>query len=168
MTTPKTCQTLARYNTWMNGKLYAACAGLDDATRKADRGAFFKSLHGTLDHILLGDRIWMSRLTGNDYPRAAIGTALYADFEELAAARRAMDAEIEAFAEGLTPDWLAQSLSWTSALDGTNRSHPRWLLVTHLFNHQTHHRGQATTLLSQLGIDIGSTDLPWLPQVEEI
>jgi uncharacterized damage-inducible protein DinB len=168
MTTPQTCRLFARYNSWMNGKIYAACAELDDAARKADRGAFFKSLHGTLDHILLGDRIWMSRLTGNDYPRGPIGTELYPDFEDLAAARRAMDAEIEAFAEGLTPDWLSQPLSWTSALDGTNRSHPRWLLVTHLFNHQTHHRGQATTLLSQLGIDIGSTDLPWMPQVGEI
>ncbi|SDU23964.1 DinB family protein [Stappia sp. ES.058] len=168
MTTPGTCQTFARYNTWMNGKLYAACADLDDHTRKTDRGAFFKSLHGTLDHILLGDRIWLSRLTGSDYPRAAIGTELYEDFEDLAAARRAMDAEIEAFADGLTQEWLAKPLSWTSALDGTKRSHPRWLLVTHLFNHQTHHRGQATTLLSQLGVDIGSTDLPWLPQVGEI
>jgi uncharacterized damage-inducible protein DinB len=168
MTTPKTCQTFARYNTWMNGKLYAACADLDDATRKADRGAFFKSLHGTLDHILLGDRIWMSRFTGHDYPRTAIGTHLFPDFEELAAARRAMDADIEAFAEGLTPDWLNRQLSWTSGLDGKTRSQPGWLLVSHLFNHQTHHRGQATTLLSQLGIDIGSTDLPWLPQVGEI
>ncbi|WP_029058834.1 DinB family protein [Stappia stellulata] len=166
MTTPETCQTFARYNTWMNGKLYAACADLDDATRKADRGAYFKSLHGTLDHILLGDRIWMNRFTGNDYPRTAIGTHLFSDFEALAAARRAMDAEIEVFATGLTPDWLARPLIWTSGLDGTTRSQPGWLLVSHLFNHQTHHRGQATTLLSQLGVDIGSTDLPWLPQVD--
>lgn len=156
-------QTFARYNQWMNGKVYAVCAEIDDGERKRDRGAFFKSIHGTLNHLLFGDRAWMGRFTGKDYAIAPMGVDLYEDFADLRAARIAMDEDILAWSAGLTEERLSENLSWTSGVDGVTRSRPLWLLVSHMFNHETHHRGQLTTLLSQMGHDIGPTDLPWMP-----
>jgi uncharacterized damage-inducible protein DinB len=155
-------RTLARYNHWMNEKVYAVCARIDDAERKRDRGAFFKSIHGTLNHLLFGDRAWMGRFTGRNYANAPIGVDLYDDFLELRAARVAMDQEIIEWTAGLTEAWLREPLTWTSGVDGLTRTRPRRLLVTQLFNHQTHHRGQLTTLLCQMGYDVGPTDLPWM------
>jgi uncharacterized damage-inducible protein DinB len=160
MTSPVLFQTMARYNAWMNGKLYAAAATLTDEERKADRGAFFGSIHDTLDHIMLGDRAWMNRLAGASHPTKPIGQRLYEDFAELSAARDAMDGSILDWTKGLTADWLAEPLTWTSVLYGRTYTQPRWGLVQHMFNHQTHHRGQTTTLLKQAGLDVGSTDMP--------
>jgi uncharacterized damage-inducible protein DinB len=155
--------TMAAYNRWMNERLYATCAGLPDDERKRDRGAFFKSVHGTLNHLLYGDRAWMSRFLGRDLGWKGPADELYAGFEELRAARAELDGLIERWAAGLEERWLAQDFTYTSRIDGRTRTFPAWLLVTHMFNHQTHHRGQLTTLLSQLGVDPGVTDLPWLP-----
>ena len=149
-------RTMAAYNRWMNERLYELCAGLSDNERKRDRGAFFKSVHGTLNHLLYGDRSWMSRFTGRDLGWKGPADELYADFGELRSARAELDRLIEAWAARL-------DFTYTSRIDGRTRTLPAWLLVTHMFNHQTHHRGQLTTLLSQLGIDPGVTDLPWLP-----
>lgn len=162
---PQLYRTFARYNQWMNQKVYEVCAGIDDSARRRDRGAFFRSIHGTLNHLLFGDRTWMGRFTGRRYPVAPMGVDLYEDFEELRAARTAMDEDILAWTASLTGGWLAEPLTWTSGVDGIVRTRPRWLLASHLFNHQTHHRGQLTTLLSQLGHDVGSTDLPWMEDV---
>jgi uncharacterized damage-inducible protein DinB len=138
---------------------------VSDAERKRDRGAFFKSIHGTLNHLLFGDRVWMSRFTGRRYPNAPIGVDLYDDFSELRAARAAMDQDIIEWTAGLSEAWLREPLAWTSGMDGLTRTRPRRLLVAHLLNHQTHHRGQLTTLLCQMGHDVGSTDLPWMPDL---
>jgi uncharacterized damage-inducible protein DinB len=156
-------RTFARYNQWMNEKVYTVCAGIDDAERKRDRGAFFRSIHGTLNHLLFGDRAWMGRFTGKRYEIKPNGVDLYDDFEALRAARIEMDQDILDWTADLTEEWLAGELHWTSGLDGQTRTRPRWMLVSHLFNHQTHHRGQLTTLLCQLGYDVGATDLPWMP-----
>lgn len=156
-------RVMAAYNRWMNGKLYALCAALPDAERKRDLGAFFRSIHGTLNHVLWGDRVWMGRFTGRDYGKGRIGLDLFDSFEELTAARQEMDGEIVAWAEALTETWLDEPISWTSGIDGRRRTLPHWVVVMQLFNHQTHHRGQVTTLLKQLGVDPGETDLPWLP-----
>jgi len=163
---PVLYQTLARYNAWMNGKLYAACAELPDAERKADRGAYFGSIHSTLNHILFGDRAWMNRLAGAGYETKPIGDDLFEDFDALRAARTQMDADLEAWTTDLAPETLTRTFTWTSGIDGKTRTHPLWLLTPHMFNHQTHHRGQITTLLSQAGQDVGSTDLPWGPWFE--
>jgi uncharacterized damage-inducible protein DinB len=156
-------RTMAVYNRWMNQKLYAAAATLTEAERQQDRGAFFKSIHGTLDHILLGDSLWLRRFTGKEYRTAPMGTLLYPEFAPLQAARVAMDEDLVAWTEGMDAGWLAGDLVWTSGIDGKVRRRANWLLAQHLFNHQTHHRGQATTLLTQLGRDVGPTDLPWMP-----
>jgi len=158
------CQTMATYNQWMNQKLYAICAEIPDVERKRDRGAFFKSIHGTLDHLLYGDRAWLGRFTNQPFATKGIGQELHSDFAELRQDRETCDREIIVWAETVSQSWLEQSFEYTSNVDGKTRVLPTWVLVTHLFNHQTHHRGQLTTLLSQLGYDPGVTDLPWLFQ----
>jgi uncharacterized damage-inducible protein DinB len=156
------CTTLAEYNAWMNQKLYAICAEIPDRKRQEDLGAFFKSIHGTLDHLLASDRAWMGRFINQPFNQG-ISQELYSDFDELHKAREVTDQQIVEWAKTLTSEWLNQPLQYTSNVDQKTRVLPTWLLVTHMFNHQTHHRGQITTLLSQLGYDPGVTDLPWLP-----
>jgi uncharacterized damage-inducible protein DinB len=158
-------QTMAVYNRWMNEKLYAVCAELSDEERKADRKAFFKSIHGTLNHILLADRVWFGRFIGSPVTFKSLDQELYADFEALRAERGSTDQDIEGWAQGLSDEQLAGKLRFTSMLRPEPREMDLWLLVTHFFNHQTHHRGQVTALLSQLGRDYGVTDLPWMPDV---
>ncbi|HEY9699911.1 MAG TPA: DinB family protein [Trichocoleus sp.] len=153
---------LAEYNQWMNQKLYAVCAEIPDEKRKEDLGAFFKSIHGTLNHLLFGDRVWLGRFTGQPFA-ANVGQELYADFAELRQERVQTDQQIYDWATQLSLDWLNQPFEYTSNIDRKTRILPNWVLVTHLFNHQTHHRGQLTTLLSQLGHDLGVTDIPWMP-----
>lgn len=157
-------RTMARYNRWMNERLYECCARLTDAQRKEDVRAFFRSIHGTLNHLLLADRIWMGRFTGAPFRARSLDQELHADFAALRAEREATDAAIAAWAESLTDAWLAGELAYTSMVDPQPRRCPMDLAVAHFYNHQTHHRGQLTTLLAQRGIDPGVTDLLWLPQ----
>jgi uncharacterized damage-inducible protein DinB len=161
----KQVQTLAAYNRWMNDKLYAACAELSDAERKADRKAFFKSIHGTLNHILLADRVWFGRFIGKPVKFKSLDEELYADFADLRAERGSTDQDIEGWAQGLSDEQLAGKLRFTSMLRPEPLEYDLWILVTHFFNHQTHHRGQVTALLSQLGKEYGVTDLPWMPEL---
>jgi uncharacterized damage-inducible protein DinB len=158
-------ELMAEYNHWMNQKLYALCAEISDEIRKQDRGAFFKSIHGTLNHLLFGDRVWLGRFTGQPFA-AQMGQELYADFAELRREREKTDQFLLKWTQTLTEDWLQQSFQYTSGVDKKTRVLPTWILVTHMFNHQIHHRGQLTTLLSQLGYDPGITDLPWLPSLK--
>ena len=164
MMTPDWLSALARYNRWMNDKLYAAAATLTDEMRKRDVGAFFKSIHGTLNHILLADRVWLSRVTGATVPggfmAAGIRTLdqeLYADFEELRRQRTLTDDELSSWVSSLTAERLAAPLVYMRL--GQRQESPLWWIATHVFNHQTHHRGQVTTLLMQQGCDPGITDL---------
>jgi uncharacterized damage-inducible protein DinB len=158
-------RTLAAYNRWMNERLYACCAGLSDAERKRDRGAFFRSIHGTLNHLLLGDRIWLGRFTGAPFAVASLDQELYANFAELRAERERTDREIDAWAASLGDAEFAGTLRYTSIVNPAPHSLPFWVAATHFFNHQAHHRGQLTTLLMQAGVDPGVTDLIWLPEL---
>lgn len=160
MTSPQLYRKFAAYNRWMNEKIYSVCAEIPDAERKADRRAYFRSIHSTLNHLLYGDHAWLNRLAGASLPMAPSGTDLHDDFDGLRARRIETDAALVSWTDGLTTEWLARETEWASAGDGIKRVQPHWLLVSHLFNHQTHHRGQVTTLLAQLGHDVGITDLP--------
>jgi uncharacterized damage-inducible protein DinB len=125
-------------------------------------GAFFKSIHGTLNHLLLADRIWMGRFTGPPFAVTSLAQELYCDFGELRKERAATDRAVTEWAAKLTDDVLSSKLSYTSIVNPQLRSYPMSMAVTHFFNHQTHHRGQLTTLLMQRGIDPGVTDLIWM------
>ena len=153
---------MAQYNRWMNERLYALCDELPDEERKRNVGAFFKSIHGTLNHLLLGDKVWLGRFTGEPFTVSSLAQELYADFGELREDRAATDAKIADWAGSLTDDDLAGELTYTSVVNPEPRRYPLWFAVAHFFNHQTHHRGQLTTLLFQRGIDPGVTDLIWL------
>ena len=159
-------QTMAAYNRWMNERLYACCAQLPDELRKRDLGAFFRSIHGTLNHLLLADRIWLGRFLGRPYAVRSLDQELYADFDELRRERAATDTVIDEWVASLTETDLAGELSYTSIASPKPRRYPLWFALAHFFNHQTHHRGQLTTLLMQQGTDPGLTDLIWLPQMQ--
>ncbi|AFZ34015.1 DinB family protein [Stanieria cyanosphaera PCC 7437] len=163
MTNLKYYETMAQYNQWMNQKLYQICADIPDSKRKENLGAFFKSIHGTLNHLLYGDLAWMGRFLGKPFTITKTSEELYSDFEQLRQKREETDLQIIEWSKNLQPQWLEQPFKYTSNVDHQTRILPTWLLVTHMFNHQTHHRGQLTTLLSQFGYNPGITDLPWLP-----
>jgi uncharacterized damage-inducible protein DinB len=164
MITASHTQLMAQYNEWMNTRLYALCASLPDTELHKDRGAFFKSIYATLNHIVYGDLAFMSRFTGNPSVVPEPGVDLFGSFAALRAERAALDQRILNWSESLSPAWLGEALTYTSKIDGKTRTVPRWVLVTHMFNHQTHHRGQVTTLLSQMDLDIGTTDIPFMSQ----
>lgn len=155
-------RTFARYNRWMNGKLYDCAARLTAAQRKEDVGAFFKSIHGTLNHLLVADNVWMGRFEGPVFVPQSLAQELHAEFDALRREREAMDVRIIEWMRRLTDDALAGELRYTSITNPAPRKMPMWLAVTHFFNHQTHHRGQLTTLLMQRAIDPGVTDLMWM------
>jgi uncharacterized damage-inducible protein DinB len=161
--TPAIFRTFARYNTWMNENIYAGCAKIPDEKRKADMGAFFKSIHGTLNHLIVGDLSWMARFRSKPLPGLALNAIVHEDFNDLWAARRALDADIAAFAAGLNEDWLSQPYSFKSFAYNREFTNTNWFFVMQLFNHQTHHRGQVTTLMNQCGVDPGPTDWPVMP-----
>ncbi len=166
MITPAYAQRMARYNRWQNENLYAASERLPVSERTRERGAFFGSLQGTLSHLMYGDQAWMHRFDPSLPPsRAKAGkdSALaYLDWDDLHRERRALDAVIIAWADGLSPDWLLGDLTYFSGITESELTKPRWELVTHMFNHQTHHRGQVHCMLTQSGIKPGDTDLPFM------
>jgi uncharacterized damage-inducible protein DinB len=157
-------RAMAEYNRWQNENLYGAAEGLSDGARKEPRGAFFGSIHATLNHLLFGDQMWMSRFAGTPRPKAAgipESVGMYENWDELKRERVAFDIVILDWAAALEPAWLDGDLTWFSPTLGQEASRPRWLLVTHMFNHQTHHRGQVHCMLTQAGTRPGTTDLPF-------
>jgi uncharacterized damage-inducible protein DinB len=166
MMRPAYVQRMARYNRWQNENLYASADRLSDTERRSDRGAFFKSIHGTLSHILWADGIWMSRFEKTERPPGGIqeSVLLYPDWDGLKAKRAAMDAFIVMWADGLRDTSLEGDLSWFSGAAQRDVTKPAWILVTHFFNHQTHHRGQVHAMLTQAGGKPYDTDLWLMPE----
>ncbi len=165
MITPGYVRTMAAYNAELNRRIYAAAASLSDAQRRQDGGAFWGSIHGTLSHLLWADQIWMSRLDGWDDPGVALadsGQYGGGSFEAMATLRIEIDRRLSDWAERVDADWLTGDLVWFSGATGRQQTRPRTLLVAHLFNHQTHHRGQAHALLTRAGARTGATDLAFV------
>jgi len=159
-------QTMARYGAWQNESLEAAADTLSDAQRRQDRGGFFGSIFGTLNHLLWGDRIWMSRFARTDAPRMdsiARSVGETKDWIDYRAARDAMDQTVLGWAEGLDAAWLASDLSWFSGAAQRDVTKPKAMLVMHFFNHATHHRGQVHAMLTAAGAAPDDTDLFLLP-----
>jgi uncharacterized damage-inducible protein DinB len=140
----------ARYNTWANARLFDAARALSDADYRADRGAFFKSVHGTLNHLLVTDRVWIHRFTGAGTPPERLDLILFDTFASLDDARRDEDARIERYVLALTPDALAGMISYRRVSTPELFTQPLAPALAHWFNHQTHHRGQTHALLTAL------------------
>ena len=158
---------MAGYNRWMNERLYEVAATLSDAERKLDRGAFFRSIHGTLNHLLLADHIWLGRFKGETYQAKTLAEELHGDFVELREERVRADRAIIDWADKLSDEALLQEFEFSAFTSPIRRRCALWKPVTHFFNHQTHHRGQLTDMLSQAGVDYGVTDLLWMDGVLE-
>ena len=141
---------MAAYNAWANDAVYAASEALGQAERDRDLGAFFKSITGTLNHILVGDRIWMKRFTGEGDAPKTLDTVLFADFGKLRAARQAEDARIKGWVETLDAKALAGRFTYLTVTDMRTVSQRLAPALAHLFNHQTHHRGQVHAMLTAL------------------
>lgn len=163
---PEHAGMMARYNRWINDNLYSICADLSDEQRKAERGLFFGSIHGTLNHLLLADKLWLGRFTHQPFEVEGLDQELFEEFTPLREARVDTDRLILEWTAGLTEAELAGELEYRSISNpATPRSCALWIAVSHFFNHQTHHRGQVTAALSQLGRDYGVTDLINSPAV---
>ena len=141
---------LAGYNAWANRRLYDAAEQLSDADYRADRGAFFKSMHGTLNHLLVADRIWMRRFTGAGEMPPSLDAILYDDFAALRAARQSEDVRIMRYIDRLSEPDLAGTLRYRTFVRPQTIEQPLAPALDHFFNHQTHHRGQAHALLSAI------------------
>ena len=140
---------MAKYNRWANARLYDAAARLSDEAYRRDVGVFFKSLHGTLNHLLVTDRIWMHRLDGQGTAPDRLNAILFEQLEALREARKAEDARIQNFVAGVSDADLEGVRHFKTTKGVPQQGELRGLLA-HLFNHQTHHRGQAHTALSLL------------------
>ena len=158
-------RSMARYNRWQNESLYTAAASLSEDARREDRGAFFASIHGTLSHLYWADRIWLSRFDlcePPDVPNAQSGQFVD-DFDELTAKRAELDAVLIDFCDGYEPGPVSGSLEWYSGAIQADAKAPLSVVLTHFFNHQTHHRGQAHAMLSAAGATMEDTDLFLMP-----
>ena len=143
-------QMFAGYNAWCNERLYDAAALIPDAEYRRDRGAFFKSLHGTLNHLLVGDRIWMRRFTGVGDAPPSLDAILHDDFEDLRSVRRSQDVLINRFIDNLDEERLGGTLRYKTVVNPQTIEQPLAPALDHFFNHQTHHRGQAHALLTSI------------------
>jgi len=166
MISPEYIRLMAAYTVWQNVNIYEAAGTLSDEERTLDRGAFFGSIHATLNHLLWGDQLWLHRLAGTpapvspDIPRSV---ATHATWGELTADRRATDARLADWAEAVRASDLTGELGWYSGAIQAQVTRPRWALVVQLFNHGTHHRGQVHAMLTAAGARPSDTDVPFLP-----
>lgn len=149
----------AGYNAWANERLYDVASRLSEADYRADQGAFFKSIHGTLNHILVADRIWMHRFTGEGDMPPSLDAILYEEFEPLREARRMEDERIAAYVGGLSDADVASDIQYGTISQPAKFLQPLGSALSHLFNHQTHHRGQAHCLLTKVASEAPSLDL---------
>lgn len=149
---------LARYNQWANSRLYEACGRLPKEEYLIDRKAFFRSLHGTLNHLLVCDRLWLGRLQGSESGILSLDQVLYSDLETLWEARQTEDLRIIALMDSLDGISPGDLLEFKTLAGAERTIELRWLLA-HLFNHHTHHRGQAHAMLSQAGVEPPALDI---------
>jgi uncharacterized damage-inducible protein DinB len=164
MISPAYVRTMAAYNAEMNRRVYQSALRLPDEVRRAEGGVFWHSIHGTLSHILWADRIWLSRFGASEAPQAGLKDSdrVEENFVELWEQRQAFDQLILGWADRLTPQDLEGEITWFSAAAGGTMVRPVALVVAHIFNHQTHHRGQVHALLTRAGEATGDTDLPFV------
>jgi uncharacterized damage-inducible protein DinB len=144
-------QMLADYNNWANLRIYDACSNLSEDEYREDRGAFFGSAHRTLNHLLVADRIWLRRITGTGTAPMELNVVLFDKLADLRQARIAEDQRFIDLTASLTPQAFDRIVSYTPVTVPTPVTEPLAGMLAHVFNHQTHHRGQVHTILTSLG-----------------
>ena len=150
---------MACFNKWVNERLYASVARLDDDAYRKDRKAFFGSIHNTLNHVLVVDRLWTSRIKGVEHGITSLKQTLFDDFAALRAARGPEDDRLIELVDGLGDEQLTAPVTYRRiAGDDDEQMRADHILIT-LYNHQTHHRGQITCMLTQAGVDPGDLDV---------
>ena len=159
MTTITNFQLLANFNTWANTKIFSSCKELDDTEYKKDRGAFFSSIHGTLNHLLVVDRAYISRIEGKDHNLKSLDQILYENLFQLEKARIKEDKHLVDLVNNLSEESINKEITYKSFETGKNTYTINTILIT-LLNHQTHHRGQIHNMLSQAGIKPPQIDIP--------
>jgi uncharacterized damage-inducible protein DinB len=166
MINPGYVLTMARYNAWQNRQMKEAMETLSDDALRTDRGAFFGSIMATANHILWGDRMWMSRFQGQEPPKDGIeaSTTITPTYAVWSAERFRMDGRILLWAEKLQALDLVGDLTWYSGFMKKDVTRPVGALVAHMFNHQTHHRGQIHAMLTAAGAKAPVSDLFFMPQ----
>lgn len=158
----------AGYNRWANERLYGAAASVPDEEYRRDHGAFFRSLHGTLNHILVGDRVWMRRFISTGEQPASLDAILFEEFEELRHARRTEDERILNYIDSLSEADLSGMIRYRPMTNPTEVVQPLAPALAHFFNHQTHHRGQAHALLTRLTGEAPSLDLIYFQRLSGV
>jgi uncharacterized damage-inducible protein DinB len=159
-------EQFAAYNRWANRRLYDEAARISDEARRRDVGLFFKSLHGTLNHLGVVDWVWLRRLTGEGPRPTRLDEILYEDFDALRLAREAEDARIIRFVSGLDEADFVVNFEYRTP-GGKAYSQRRCDMLAQFFNHQTHHRGQAHAALTILGVpEPASLDLVVMQRAE--
>lgn len=160
------CRVMARYNAWQNKGLRAIVDAMDEDALRHDRGAFFGSILGTLNHLLWGDLVWMARFAGGDAPPQAIADSpdMTATPVEWSTHRFRTDGRISLWADKLASVDLVGDLTWYSEAAKREVTQPMQTCIVHFFNHQTHHRGQVHAMLTAAGAKPGPTDLPFMPE----
>lgn len=151
-------QRFARYNQWANSRLYAAVGQLSEADYFRNLSGFFGSIHGTLNHILVGDRAWLRRIEGEGPTVRSLDEELYPDLDSLLQARQAEDHRIARLMADPGNEGFERIVSYKNMV-GESHSYPLMILLSHVFNHQTHHRGQVHHMLSQLRTDPPPLDM---------
>lgn len=152
---------MARYNAWQNNWIADVVSTMPETELIKDRGAFFGSIHATLNHILWADRFWFYRLGLGDMPEVAPKDHVRTTptITAWCAERAQMDTEITAWASDVQAADLQGDVIWRSALKGSEMRNPRTQCIVHMFNHQTHHRGQVHAMLTAAGQTTTDTDL---------
>jgi len=152
--------TLANFNTWVNNHIYDAVATLSDADYRKDCGVFFGSVHNTLNHLLVVDRLWFARVQGERADISSLDQVLFDDFGGLLEGRAAEDKRIIDLVSSFSEDALSERVSFQMT-NGDPAEMIRANMLMSVFNHQTHHRGQITAMLSTFGVEYADIDLPY-------
>ena len=152
-------QLLANFNTWANEKIMTSCKKLTETEYKKDRRAFFSSIHGTLNHLLVVDRAYISRIEGKDHGLKSLDQILYGNLFQLEEARIKEDKRLVDLVNNLSEESIHKEITYNGFETGKTTYTINTILIT-LFNHQTHHRGQIHNMLSQAGIKIPQVDIP--------
>ncbi len=154
---------MSAFNRWQNDTVYGLCDEIGEEERLLDRGMFFRSIHRTLDHICMVHRALVTYLEDGVPPKGGYGDMVWPDWDELKAVRLSQDTQMEMAAGRWQAEWLAEVVEINSPRMPEPRMMPRWVLAVQIFNHQTHHRSQVTSALHAMGIDYGTTDIPFRP-----